>query len=62
MSIRIYIFSVESFRLMLYDQFIGRNGGDIMQNFNADSFKIFDREWALLTAGNQGHYNTMTIS
>lgn len=33
-----------------------------MQNFNADSFKIFDREWALLTAGNQGHYNTMTIS
>lgn len=31
-------------------------------DFNADSFKIFDKEWALVTAGTLEHYNTMTIS
>ena len=31
-------------------------------DFHADSFTIFDKEWALLTAGTSGHYNTMTIS
>lgn len=31
-------------------------------DFNADSFQIFDREWALLTAGDAQHFNTMTIS
>lgn len=31
-------------------------------DFNADSFRIFDKEWALLTAGTPQHYNTMTIS
>lgn len=30
-------------------------------DFNADSFSIFDRDWALLTAGTIGHYNAMTI-
>lgn len=30
--------------------------------FHADSFNIFDKEWALLTAGKSGRYNTMTIS
>lgn len=28
----------------------------------ADVFKIFDKEWALLTAGDIGHFNTMTVS
>ncbi len=27
-----------------------------------DIFKLFDREWALLTAGTPDHFNTMTIS
>lgn len=31
-------------------------------DFNADSFKIFDKERALVTAGTPEHYNTMTIS
>ena len=31
-------------------------------DFNADSFDIFDKEWALLTAGSEQRYNTMTIS
>lgn len=31
-------------------------------DFNANSFEIFDQEWALLTAGSEQHYNTMTIS
>lgn len=31
-------------------------------DFRADSFDIFDKEWALLTAGAGQHYNTMTIS
>ena len=30
--------------------------------FRADSFDIFNKEWALLTAGSGQHYNTMTIS
>lgn len=30
--------------------------------FNADSFDIFNKEWALLTAGDGESYNTMTIS
>ena len=30
--------------------------------FHADSFDLFHQEWALLTAGNGQHYNTMTIS
>lgn len=34
---------------------------DIRQ-FNADVFTLFDRDWALLTAGTPGDYNTMTIS
>lgn len=31
-------------------------------DFHVDSFDIFDKGWALLTAGNSGHYNAMTIS
>ena len=31
-------------------------------DFNADSFNLFDKEWALVTAGVPNHYNTMTIS
>lgn len=31
-------------------------------NFNADSFEIFDKKWALLTAGDEKHFNSMTIS
>lgn len=31
-------------------------------DFRANSFDIFDKEWALLTAGKSEHYNTMTIS
>ncbi len=27
-----------------------------------DVFKKFDKQWALLTAGNEGNFNTMTIS
>lgn len=30
--------------------------------FNASSFSIFDKEWALLTAGKPEHWNTMTVS
>ncbi len=29
--------------------------------FTAESFNIFGRDWALLTAGAMEHYNTMTI-
>lgn len=32
-----------------------------VQDYNANVFEIFDQEWALLTAGNESHYNTMTI-
>lgn len=31
-------------------------------NFNVDAFEIFDKKWALLTAGNKEKFNTMTIS
>ena len=31
-------------------------------DFRAESFDIFDKDWALLTAGTEQHYNTMTIS
>lgn len=31
-------------------------------DFQANSFTIFDKEWALLTAGKSERYNTMTIS
>lgn len=30
--------------------------------FKTDIFRLFDREWALLTAGTREKYNTMTIS
>lgn len=30
--------------------------------FTADIFSQFDKKWALVTAGNQDHFNTMTIS
>ncbi len=39
-----------------------RRGGICSMDFNTDSFKIFDREWALLTAGTIDRYNTMTVS
>ncbi len=29
--------------------------------FHADSLQIFGKDWALLTAGTEGNYNTMTI-
>lgn len=31
-------------------------------NFNTDIFTLFDKKWALLTAGNEDSFNTMTIS
>lgn len=31
-------------------------------DFTANSFNIFDRDWALLTAGTPEHFNSMTIS
>ena len=31
-------------------------------NFNANVFKLFDEEWALITAGTEEGYNTMTAS
>ncbi len=31
-------------------------------NFQAESFNIFNRDWALVTAGTPDHFNTMTIS
>ncbi len=30
--------------------------------FQANSFQLFDRDWALLTAGTPGKFNTMTIA
>ncbi len=30
--------------------------------FTTDIFSAFDKKWALLTAGNMEHFNTMTIS
>ncbi len=29
--------------------------------FQARSFELFDKQWALLTAGTEGNFNTMTI-
>ncbi|MCR5683814.1 MAG: flavin reductase [Lachnospiraceae bacterium] len=31
-------------------------------NFDTDIFTLFDKKWALLTAGNEENFNTMTIS
>ena len=31
-------------------------------NLNTDIFTVFDKKWALLTAGNADSFNTMTIS
>lgn len=31
-------------------------------DFNARSFELFDKQWALLTAGDKNSYNAMTIS
>ena len=33
-----------------------------MDQFKAESFNLFNRQWALLTAGTAGSYNAMTIS
>ena len=33
-----------------------------MKNFINKSFKVFDKEWALVTAGTSDNFNTMTIS
>ena len=33
-----------------------------MKEFSADVFKLFDQEWALVTAGAKGDFNTMTIA
>lgn len=33
-----------------------------MKPFEAKSFEVFDREWALVTAGTEASYNEMTIS
>ena len=33
-----------------------------MQSLNMDIFHAFAGDWALLTAGNRDHFNTMTIS
>ncbi len=31
-------------------------------NFDTDIFTLYDKKWALLTAGNENDFNTMTIS
>ncbi|MDD3193521.1 MAG: flavin reductase [Oscillospiraceae bacterium] len=33
-----------------------------MEPFHADVFRIFDKQWALVTAGSMEDYNTMTVS
>ena len=33
-----------------------------MERFDTDAFAVFDKGWALVTAGVKGDYNTMTIS
>ena len=33
-----------------------------MEQLNVSAFDVFDTQWALLTAGTPGDYNTMTIS
>ena len=35
---------------------------ETINDFNVDIFKLFDDQWALLTAGTPDDYNTMTIS
>ena len=30
--------------------------------FETDILSVFDKKWALLTAGNKGSFNTMTVS
>ncbi|MDO4281259.1 MAG: flavin reductase [Peptococcaceae bacterium] len=35
---------------------------DNIKELNTDIFKLFDNQWALLTAGPMDDYNTMTIS
>lgn len=34
----------------------------MIKDFNADSFRLFDDQWALVTAGQKDRYNTMTVS
>ena len=41
---------------------ISEGKGGMFMNFNTDIFTIFDKKWALLTAGNEEKFNTMTIS
>ena len=36
--------------------------GDIRMNYSLDIFTQFDKKWALVTAGNEDSFNTMTIS
>ena len=31
-------------------------------DFSTNALQVFDKDWALLTAGTEQHYNTMTIS
>ncbi len=31
-------------------------------NFETDILTVFDKKWALLTAGNKESFNTMTVS
>jgi flavin reductase (DIM6/NTAB) family NADH-FMN oxidoreductase RutF len=33
-----------------------------INHFNQNVFQLFDRDWALVTAGNMSDFNTMTIS
>ncbi|MBR6800637.1 MAG: flavin reductase [Eubacteriaceae bacterium] len=33
-----------------------------MKQFNISAFEVYDKQWALVTAGNTNDYNTMTIS
>ena len=33
-----------------------------MEPFQTDAFRVFDKQWALVTAGSLDDYNTMTIS
>ena len=34
----------------------------MIKDFNADSFRLFDDRWALVTAGQKDRFNTMTVS
>ena len=33
-----------------------------MERFEVDAFRVFGSEWALVTAGTEGDFNTMTVS